>query len=93
MTNKVKNKPKKKSIGVKLISTKGKTKKELSKELDNVLDDLLESEDENMTDKKITNEKPISLYPLDFKEAVAAIMKVKPEPKPKKKPAKKTKPS
>ena len=30
-------------------------------------------------DKKITNEKPVSLYPLDFKEAVAALLKVKPE--------------
>ncbi|MBV6450785.1 MAG: hypothetical protein MHPDNHAH_01511 [Anaerolineales bacterium] len=38
-------------------------------------------------EKKVTNEKPVSLFPLDFKEAVAAIMKVKP-PK-EKKPAKK----
>ena len=32
-------------------------------------------------EKKITSEKPISLYPLDFKEAVAALLKVKPLPK------------
>jgi len=32
-------------------------------------------------DKKITNEKPVFLYPLDFKEAVAALLKVKLEPK------------
>jgi hypothetical protein len=37
-------------------------------------------------EKKITNEKPVSLFPLDFKEAVAAIMKVKPESQEKKKP-------
>jgi len=30
---------------------------------------------------KITNEKPVSLFPLDFKEAVAALLKVKPKPK------------
>ena len=30
---------------------------------------------------KITNEKPISLFPLDFKEAVAALLKVKPPAK------------
>ena len=43
-------------------------------------------------DKKITNEKPVSLYPLDFKVAVAALLKVKPEPKTKK-PKKKKNPS
>ncbi|MBE3139113.1 MAG: hypothetical protein IMZ53_00855 [Thermoplasmata archaeon] len=32
-------------------------------------------------EKKITSEKPVSLYPLDFKEAVAAFLKVKPKPK------------
>lgn len=32
-------------------------------------------------DKKITNEKPVSLYPLDFKEALAAFLQVKPKPK------------
>lgn len=32
-------------------------------------------------DEKITNEKPISLSPLDFKEALAALLKVKPKPK------------
>ena len=30
-------------------------------------------------DSKITNEKPVSLYPLGFKEAVAALLKVKPK--------------
>ncbi len=32
-------------------------------------------------EKKVTNEKPVSLYPLGFKEAVAALLKVKPKPK------------
>jgi hypothetical protein len=32
-------------------------------------------------DSRTTNEKPVSLYPLDFKEAVAALLKVKPKPK------------
>jgi hypothetical protein len=42
-------------------------------------------------EKKITNEKPVSLFPLTFPDAVAAIMKVRPEPqeKKKRKPAKK----
>jgi len=31
--------------------------------------------------KKITNEKPVSLFPLDFKEALAALLKVKPKSK------------
>jgi hypothetical protein len=35
-------------------------------------------------EKKIANEKPVSLFPLEFTEAVAAILKVKPEPKEKK---------
>ena len=35
----------------------------------------------NNDDRKITNEKPVSLFPLDFKEAVAAILKVKPKSK------------
>lgn len=30
---------------------------------------------------KKTNEKPVSLYPLDFKEALAALLGVKPKPK------------
>jgi hypothetical protein len=38
-----------------------------------------------MSDKregtKTTNEKPVSLFPLDFKEALAALLKVKPKPK------------
>lgn len=32
-------------------------------------------------DIKITNEKPVSLFPLDFKEALAAFLKVKPKTK------------
>jgi hypothetical protein len=32
-------------------------------------------------EKKTTSEKPVSLYPLNFKEAVAALLKVKPKPK------------
>jgi len=35
----------------------------------------------SQSENKVTNEKPVSLYPLDFKEAVAALLKVKPEPK------------
>jgi hypothetical protein len=31
--------------------------------------------------KRITNERPVSLYPLSFKEAVSALLKVKPKPK------------
>jgi hypothetical protein len=30
---------------------------------------------------KITNEKPVSLSPLDFKETLAALLKIKPKPK------------
>jgi hypothetical protein len=33
------------------------------------------------TPKRITSEKPISLHPLKFKDAVSALLKVKPEPK------------
>lgn len=36
-------------------------------------------------EKKITNEKPVSLYPLSFDEALKRILKVKPEKKAKKK--------
>lgn len=32
------------------------------------------------TDAKITNEKPISLFPLDFKEALAALLAVENDP-------------
>ncbi len=32
-------------------------------------------------EKKITNEKPISLFPIDFREALGAFLKVKPKPK------------
>jgi hypothetical protein len=30
---------------------------------------------------KITNEKPVSLFPLEFKEALAAFLQVKPKSK------------
>jgi hypothetical protein len=30
---------------------------------------------------KITSEKPVSLSPLDFREALAELLKVKPKPK------------
>lgn len=30
---------------------------------------------------RVTNEKPISLFPLDFKEALAALLQVKPKSK------------
>lgn len=40
-------------------------------------------------EKKTTNEKPVSLAPLDFKEALAGLLQVKPEEKPEKKPNKK----
>jgi len=36
---------------------------------------------ENKKDSKITNEKPVSLFPLDFKEALAAFLQVKPKSK------------
>jgi hypothetical protein len=36
-------------------------------------------------DKKTTNEKPISLYPLNFRDVLEASLKIKPEPKPTKK--------
>lgn len=42
-------------------------------------------------DKKTTNEKPISLLPLNFKDALAALLKTKPEPQEKKKKEKKNK--
>ena len=35
----------------------------------------------NQEEKKITNEKPVSLSPLKIKEALAAFMKVKPATK------------
>ena len=41
-------------------------------------------------DKKTTNEKPVKI-PLNFKEALAALLKTKPEPKEKKKKEKKNK--
>jgi len=45
------------------------------------------------SENKITNEKPVSLFPLNFKEAVAALLKVKPKPEEKKPIKKKKKPS
>ena len=42
-------------------------------------------------EKKITNEKPVSLYPLSFDEALKRILKVKPEKKVGKKDEKKKK--
>jgi len=35
--------------------------------------------------KKVTNEKPVSLAPLNLKEALEGLLKVKPKPKEKKK--------
>lgn len=43
--------------------------------------------------KKTTSEKPVSLNPLSFKEALEGLLKVKPKEKQKKKPLKKTKKS
>ncbi len=34
-----------------------------------------------MAKAKKTNEKPVSLYPLDFKEALTALLQVKPKSK------------
>jgi hypothetical protein len=39
--------------------------------------------------KKTTNEKPVSLAPLNLKEALDGLLKVKPKEKPKKKTRKK----
>jgi len=39
-------------------------------------------------EQKTTNEKPVSLAPLNLKEALDALLKVKPKDKPKKKPRK-----
>ena len=38
---------------------------------------IMDTKDE----KKITNEKPVSLFPLPFEKALAALLKVKPKPK------------
>jgi hypothetical protein len=46
-----------------------------------------------MTSKKTTNEKPVSLNPLNLKEALDGLLKVKPKDKPEKKPRKKIKKS
>ncbi len=40
---------------------------------------IVKSLEENKSEVKITNEKPVSLFPLDFKQAVAALLKVKPK--------------
>ena len=40
-------------------------------------------------EKKTTSEKPVSLSPLNLKETLDALLKVKPKEKPKKKPRKK----
>lgn len=37
-----------------------------------------------MSDKKVTSEKPVSLSPLEFKEALEALLKVKPKTEKKK---------
>ncbi len=42
---------------------------------------MTKSQTSHSKDSKVTNEKPVSLYPLNFKEAVAALLKVKPNPK------------
>lgn len=42
-------------------------------------------------EKKTTSEKPVSLAPLDLKEALDGLLKVKPQEKPKKQPRKKSK--
>ena len=43
--------------------------------------------------KRTTSEKPVSLYPLSFKEALAALLKVKPKPKEEKPKEEQKKPS
>ncbi len=40
-------------------------------------------------EKKTTNEKPVTLAPLNLKEALEGLLKVKPKDKPKRKPRKK----
>ncbi len=40
-------------------------------------------------EEKTTNEKPVSLAPLNLKEALEGLLEVKPKEKPKKKPRKK----
>jgi hypothetical protein len=40
-----------------------------------------EKQTSRSNDEKVTNEKPVSLSPLGFKEALAALLKVKPKPK------------
>ena len=42
-----------------------------------------------MNQKKTTSEKPVTLSPLNFREALAALLKVKPKPKEEKTEAKK----
>lgn len=44
---------------------------------------------ETEEEEKVTNEKPVSLAPLNLREALEGLLKVKPKEKPKKKPRKK----
>ena len=44
---------------------------------------------ENNKEEKVTNEKPVSLNPLNLTQALDALLKVKPKDKPKKKPRRK----
>lgn len=46
---------------------------------------MAKKESINNDSKKITNENPVSLSPLNFKEALTALLKIKPETKDKKK--------
>jgi hypothetical protein len=43
----------------------------------------------NNEEEKVTSEKPVSLAPLNLKEALEGLLKVKPKEKPKRKPRKK----
>ena len=45
--------------------------------------------EERKPENKITSEKPVSLAPLNLKEALGGLLKIKPKDKPKKKPRKK----
>lgn len=41
----------------------------------------MKSKQLNEDDKKVTNEKPVPIAPLGFKEALAGLSKIKPKPK------------
>lgn len=43
----------------------------------------------NDEESKVTSEKPVSLAPLNLKEALEGLLKIKPKDKPKKRPRKK----